>query len=668
MAFILKRDQDGKVWELTLNDPWLSSATADSTYLRLDCTNDPLTGTLTTQNIYNDADGTRQIGTSPTNIFVRHHSLYWNAILDTGANPITQVNTNLTGHYAVTAFAGSAAAAAVTQFDPGTGTKRNFTVGPLVNNGGGGFPTYGIVRLKNTGAGSIMFGYTNGYARGSCISESTAPYTFTVAWPSGPFNGSPLPYNRIYNNGVGSVVFSRNNARTGGIANVGTLSTAYGAFVQGLVNPQSSQTATIRAEQRGAFTRGYISTGGGSIIGRGRASFISAGCGGGGKVYAGTGASDNGAVALGFANNLGTINSSTDASFACGYITGASSYLRATGKASFAQGGNASGTTAVNLQASGKGAFAQGYIDTTSSVILSSGGGSFAQGYISAGTISSTGLGSFAQGNVGNSGTILTATGNGAMAQGQVTGSGSSMTAAGAGSLAHGRAIAGGTIATASTNAGSTVLGNAGSSGTLDTGIAANLGMFVAGTCTGATNYIRASGAGAWAGGNSTGDLLSSGSGSLAFGNCGDVLQATGGGSVAIGQASNGTLQATQTGAIAMGGTYGGNNMTSSGFASVALGYTVSGPITASGNGSLAIGYATAVGGITATATNSFQFGNGNNGVADSLAVGLAAGAGGIRLKGTAGAPGVPVAGDMWVTAGGAVTVQGSLGPVVIAP
>lgn len=66
--------------------------------------------------------------------------------------------------------------------------------------------------------------------------------------------------------------------------------------------------------------------------------------------------------------------------------------------------------------------------------------------------------------------------------------------------------------------------------------------------------------------------------------------------------------------------------------------------ITASGSGAFAQGDSNA-GAITASATNAVQFGPGVNSLADSLKVGTA----GIRFKGTTGAPGTPVDGDMWV-------------------
>lgn len=93
------------------------------------------------------------------------------------------------------------------------------------------------------------------------------------------------------------------------------------------------------------------------------------------------------------------------------------------------------------------------------------------------------------------------------------------------------------------------------------------------------------------------------------------------------------------------------SRITASGRGAIAIGHprdtTTNSYITASGNGSGAFGYAFNAT-ISATANNAFQFGVGANALADSLQVGN----GGMRLKGTTGAPGTPQNGDIWVANG----------------
>lgn len=106
--------------------------------------------------------------------------------------------------------------------------------------------------------------------------------------------------------------------------------------------------------------------------------------------------------------------------------------------------------------------------------------------------------------------------------------------------------------------------------------------------------------------------------------NC--LISASGLGAMARGYAADGDIIASQDGAVALG-------IVDAGF-----------DITASGHGSLAIGDADTAA-ITASASNAAQFGPGTNAQSNSLKIGAA----GLRLKGTTGAPGTPVNGDIYV-------------------
>lgn len=111
------------------------------------------------------------------------------------------------------------------------------------------------------------------------------------------------------------------------------------------------------------------------------------------------------------------------------------------------------------------------------------------------------------------------------------------------------------------------------------------------------------------------------------------------------GAVEDGTISVTAgaTGASAEGFAA-GSTITATAVAAKAGGSAQSGfAITASGTAAFAWGDATAA--ITASATNSVQFGPGVNAEANTLKIGTA----GLRLKGTTGAPGTPVNGDIYM-------------------
>lgn len=169
------------------------------------------------------------------------------------------------------------------------------------------------------------------------------------------------------------------------------------------------------------------------------------------------------------------------------------------------------------------------------------------------------------------------------------------------------------------TGTGSAVIGVAltlpastGSATVEATGNSALAGGLARSTGSGAA-LIRASGQGSGLQGtaiatNSNATMQATGSGSHVFGG-------------AVGVTSAGTLESTNSGAIAFGYARDGT-ITASGSGSLALGRTAStGTITASGLGSLAVGYSNNTA-ITASATNSVQFGPGANSTANSIQVG----------------------------------------------
>lgn len=201
------------------------------------------------------------------------------------------------------------------------------------------------------------------------------------------------------------------------------------------------------------------------------------------------------------------------------------------------------------------------------------------------------------------------------------------------GSFAGGRAVAFGGSATIEVNNGAGALafgsayGTYSSSGRTGSGLisaqgrgAVAMGDANAGYNNNGGSRIIATGHGSFARGFAYGDT-----------SAGDaIIQAVGPGSVASGQVTDrGLISATADGAHAFGSASGAGST-----------------ITASGAGSFAQGNADADADIVASAAGAVQFAPGTNDLANSLAVGDK-----IRLN-SAGAPGTPRNGDIWVANG----------------
>lgn len=141
--------------------------------------------------------------------------------------------------------------------------------------------------------------------------------------------------------------------------------------------------------------------------------------------------------------------------------------------------------------------------------------------------------------------------------------------------------------------------------------------------------------------------------GGLAFGRISTIanntkINSSGKGSLAFGYASNGgSLVSSGEGSLSFGQATSANDITASGIGAIAGGHASTSYITASGDGSGAFGQAVTLP-IQATATNSFQFGIGNNSEATSLQVGNTTD--GIRLIGDGAAAASPANGDIWVS------------------
>lgn len=180
-------------------------------------------------------------------------------------------------------------------------------------------------------------------------------------------------------------------------------------------------------------------------------------------------------------------------------------------------------------------------------------------------------------------------------------------------------------------------------------------GCFMFGRSQGAgTHRIACYGSGSFVGGFQAGgnssiiEATAGAGGAFCQGNTGGggIIRVESGGSFAQGSAANtgATIISSGTGAFAQGSASDSGSVLATGEGSFAHGRAKTYDITASGISAFSVGYSSA-GAITASATNSAQFGPGINSLADSLKIGNA----GLRFKGTTGAPGTPVDGDFWV-------------------
>jgi len=294
-----------------------------------------------------------------------------------------------------------------------------------------------------------------------------------------------------------------------------------------------------------------------------------------------------GAFAFGSANYHGDIYSSGSGSIAGGY---AYSYSQI---AASADGAVAFGYAYDNgyITAGYKGSLAWGL--SIGGNITAGGVGSVAGGYNKGGgTIQSNGTGDLCGGYVGEYGGTLTAGGKGNVMFGTVDGAYSTAYTSGYGSAVFGGVDEYATMYASAHGSHAHGYAGAGYSGYYSTIAATAVGAFAFGYSD-AAGRILSYGKGSFAGGFASGygEIQSGSDGSFAFGSIsgsGYVIQANAYGAFAFGYASSSDIQAT--------------------------------------------------------ATNAIQFGPGSNGEADTLSVG-----GGIRIKGTGGAPAAPRNGDIWV-------------------
>jgi hypothetical protein len=685
----------------------LTETDADLLYLRLDTVNNPLTDTLSAEHIYPNGGGNYNLGDG-----ILSGDNDWNRL---NANLASIVRVAGLGATSTTSIGSAANALGCTvQAGNATGTAE------LIIGGSSAIHVCMGAAAFNSHAGDTctieMLG-TSGTNLGSAVNVigdagATALLQFTAASSGGMNLGSVAMEPGASSGSLiisGDGVFNAGNVRPSSnatmtlsgdtVVNLGTLLggtlTISGDSSFNLGTIENSGSATIGGI--GCYNLAHVNVGALSITGDDCFNIGSIEDSGSTITLAGTNvqnlmsvntgadvsvsAGAAGVFCRGLATGASTVSLTEDGAAIQGYFLGrAATNITASGVGSFLSGAvdvSAASSTpgTVTMTSAGPGSLLFGSISAAAggsgaSSLTSSGAGSVVLGHIllssaSAATIEATNTASFA-GGACLSGLIQSA-GLGSHAYGYVTGTSAQLIANNTGALCSGAATATSTGASTltSSNVGSAIIG-----------VSQNIGTGTAGiTASGISAIVLG---GVSAGGSANAAINATGSGSIVLGyavrsfSTSALIESTTQGSVVIGLAQGGTLTAnTGTGCFVRGSVSGagtisstgggseasgrciGQTISSSGLGSTATGYATGNGITASANGAFAQGDSTN-GAITASAANAVQFGPGVNAEASTLKIGTA----GLRLKGTAGAPGTPVNGDIYMGSTGNAFVQ----------
>jgi hypothetical protein len=327
---------------------FLTAAVSDALYLRLDTANDPLTGTLTTQDLEAGTNQTRDIGaTGVTGRFAQVRGRLGNflgssngggivapfdASVTYGANPtgIVAGNTVQTG-VGTALFRHGQGGGAANAFKPVATLGNVFSSGAgdasIVNNGGGSFlggSAYasggGNILLTTTSFGNFTWGYAystgnnahtfrngaaggflGGYSQGSAAvtveNFSQGPGCFTWVRPTG---GNALSTINVFNRGDGGFLQGFPQGLNGATTTLMEITTAaIGGFCQGTVGGGN----TLQVAGPGGFAQGDAR--GGDLIASGQGSFAHGSARGSNAVTA----SGTGSFAVGD-SNAGAITAS----------------------------------------------------------------------------------------------------------------------------------------------------------------------------------------------------------------------------------------------------------------------------------------------------------------------------------------------------------------------
>jgi hypothetical protein len=243
----------------------------DDIFLRLDATNDPLTGTLQTEDLEPVNDFTRNIGTiTPANKrFAKMRAGLGVFIRQSGPGTIEEPTpANQGGLMAGTqggavgtnihrlqggVFAGAAVIGNTGSTGTGTSTIEATRGGAVVI---GSAYCYGAgnCTAQATGYASTVIGYA--YGRGNATLAANAPGSTVIGYANSRGTGTT---SNLISGGNGAVTFgmSRSTASPG-VSRMS--STGQGSFVAGAAISNNGQNATLEATADGAFAQGFSSS------------------------------------------------------------------------------------------------------------------------------------------------------------------------------------------------------------------------------------------------------------------------------------------------------------------------------------------------------------------------------------------------------------------------
>lgn len=373
MASIILKDDLGPNEMLVLNDPW--TAQADSTYLRLDASNDPLTGTLSTQTVLPSSHGTYDLGSA---------DLRYRAIEAQELHVVRTISGSPTYTLGATdsyilAADGSASSMTVSasfggapNLGVGFASSDATDVATVTCNGNGAFlvgnavcfsgadgtnsATVESVGTTSFAIGAAQAGFFNSNADATLRASFGPSVAFGLATQTGAGDAAAL----LESSGYGSIASGVVTTFDGGFnsrlvsSNYGTIAagnveggelsaTGLGAVATGYIWAHNA-TSKITASGDGAFAGGTVYDTNASITAAGNGSTARGACFSTGNITA----SNGGSTALGQTSGSGSITASGLGAGAFGYVSSSTSIVAsASNSFQFGPGTNA---TANSIQ------------------------------------------------------------------------------------------------------------------------------------------------------------------------------------------------------------------------------------------------------------------------------------------------------------------------------
>src|SRR3990172_2007032 len=476
----------------------------DSTYLRLDASNGPLTGTLDAQIILPSDNAVYDLGAA---------SFAWRDIWAARAKIVQRIGTgtavfvgSLSSLVGCTVLTANATAAATIDIDSdnagiaycagaaawaaGAGDVATIEIlGPSGINFGSAITLLGTppntarITFAAVSSGSVNFGSAiqNVAATGDCIIDISGDGVTNFGSSFGTGGTITLSGNTCVN--LGTLIGGTLTISGASSFNLGTCESAGTINISGIgsYNLAHVSVGTLTLSGNDAINLGSIDGTGSTIAiaGNNVQNFMAVNTGADVSISAGV----DGAYARGLATGSAVITISADGASVQGLflgravtpvlasgvgasiiasvdLSGAASTpgtctVTSSGPGSIVIGSvtaQTGGTGVATFRATGGGAIAMGHVQlvsTAAATLESLGTGSFAGGICFSGILRASSGGSFVWGYVNGSTAQLTAAGNGAFSHGRVDGTGSIISCAGNGAFSGGYAVSGGQVASA---------------------------------------------------------------------------------------------------------------------------------------------------------------------------------------------------------------------------